>query len=86
VIFLRNYEIKRAKKISYVNVNDPLEAVEQEYEVPPLPNNPTLAQIKNHKVRKQRKSKVIKSKLVIQTTRPLIKSFSKNLIKLLFLK
>jgi hypothetical protein len=34
----------KEQKISYVNVNDPLEAVEQEYEVLPLPNNPTLAQ------------------------------------------
>jgi len=33
------------------------EAVEEDYEVHPLPNNPTVAQIKNHKERKIRKSK-----------------------------
>ncbi|KAK4380796.1 hypothetical protein Sango_3029800 [Sesamum angolense] len=33
------------------------EAVEEDYKVPPLPANPTMAQIKNHKERKSRKSK-----------------------------
>jgi len=33
------------------------EAMEEDYEVHPLPNNPTMAQIKNHKERKTRKSK-----------------------------
>ncbi len=32
-------------------------AIEEDYEVLPLPENPTMAQIKNHKERKQRKSK-----------------------------
>jgi len=35
------------------------EAVEEDYEVHPLPNNPTVAQIKNHK---REKNKEIKSK------------------------
>ena len=46
MIFLRTCEIKKAKKIPYVNANDMLEAVGQEYEVSSLPNNPTPAQIK----------------------------------------
>jgi len=33
------------------------EAVEEDYEVPPLPNNPTMAQLKYHKERKTRKAK-----------------------------
>nr|XP_033510494.1 uncharacterized protein LOC117275310 [Nicotiana tomentosiformis] len=33
------------------------EAVEEDYDVLPLPNNPTLAQIKSHKEKKTRKSK-----------------------------
>jgi hypothetical protein len=32
-------------------------AVENTYEVPPLPDKPTMAQIKNHKEMRQRKSK-----------------------------
>ncbi|CAL5368184.1 unnamed protein product [Camellia sinensis] len=41
---------------AYLDANDLWEAAEQVYEVPPLPDNPTLAQIKNQKERKQRKS------------------------------
>ena len=37
--------------------NDLWEAVEEDYEVPPLPENPTMAQIKNHKAKKTRKVK-----------------------------
>ncbi|KAF2319724.1 hypothetical protein GH714_018234 [Hevea brasiliensis] len=33
------------------------EAVEEDYDVPPLPRNPTMAQIKTHKENKTRKSK-----------------------------
>ena len=33
------------------------EAVEEDYKVHPLPNNQIVAQIKNHKERKTRKSK-----------------------------
>lgn len=33
------------------------EAVEEDYDVPPLPENPTIAQIKNHKEKKTKKSK-----------------------------
>ncbi|PKI58594.1 hypothetical protein CRG98_020983 [Punica granatum] len=33
------------------------EAVEEDYEVAPLPNNPTMAEIKLHKEKKTRKAK-----------------------------
>lgn len=33
------------------------EAVEEDYEIPALPGNPTMAQIKLHKEKKTRKSK-----------------------------
>jgi len=42
---------------AYLNANDQWEAVENTYEVPPLLDNPTIAQMKNHKESKQRKSK-----------------------------
>lgn len=42
---------------TYLDAMDMWEADEEDYEVPPLPNNPTMAQIKNHKERKTRKSK-----------------------------
>ncbi|GAU40892.1 hypothetical protein TSUD_296970 [Trifolium subterraneum] len=42
---------------AYLDASDLWEAVEDEYMIDPLPENPTLAQIKNHKVKKHRKSK-----------------------------
>ncbi|CAJ2667040.1 unnamed protein product [Trifolium pratense] len=42
---------------AYLEANDLWEAVEDEYEIDPLPDNPTVAQIKIHKTKKQRKSK-----------------------------
>ncbi|XP_052203198.1 uncharacterized protein LOC127808672 [Diospyros lotus] len=40
-----------------MEANDLWETVEEDYEVPPLPENPTMAQIRNHKEKKQKKSK-----------------------------
>ncbi|XP_057999165.1 uncharacterized protein LOC131177990 [Hevea brasiliensis] len=42
---------------AYMDACDLWEAVEEDYEIPPLPGNPTLAQIKNHKEKKTRNSK-----------------------------
>jgi hypothetical protein len=42
---------------AYLDSNDLREAVEDAYVIDPLLDNPTLAQIRNHKERKQRKSK-----------------------------
>ncbi|XP_020270878.1 uncharacterized protein LOC109846065 [Asparagus officinalis] len=52
-----NYQIWAVKMEMYLEALDLWEAVEEDYEVPPLPNNPTMAQIKLHKERNVRKSK-----------------------------
>ncbi|XP_057432817.1 uncharacterized protein LOC130725621 [Lotus japonicus] len=52
-----NYHIWAARMEAHLEANDLWEAVEEDYEVLPLPANPTMAQIKNHKERKTRKSK-----------------------------
>jgi hypothetical protein len=52
-----NYHIWAARMEAYLEANDLWEAVEEDYEVFPLPNNPTMAQIRNHKEMKTRKSK-----------------------------
>src|ERR1044072_9347850 len=52
-----NYHIWAARVEAHLEANDLWEAVEEDYEVLPLPNNPTQAQIRNHKERKSRKSK-----------------------------
>lgn len=52
-----NYHIWAARIEAYLEANDLWEAVEEDYEVLPLSDNPTMAQIKNHKERKTRKSK-----------------------------
>ncbi|CAL5436624.1 unnamed protein product [Camellia sinensis] len=52
-----NYQVWAVRMEAYLDANDLWEAAEQVYEVPPLPDNPTLAQIKNQKEMKQRKSK-----------------------------
>lgn len=52
-----NYQMWAVKMEAYLDANDVWEAVEEDYEVPPLPNNPTVAQMKSHKERRLRKSK-----------------------------
>ncbi|GMP24811.1 hypothetical protein CsSME_00001956 [Camellia sinensis var. sinensis] len=52
-----NYQVWAVRMEAYLDANDLWEAAEQVYEVPPLPDNPTLAQIQNLNERKQRKSK-----------------------------
>ncbi|XP_059298250.1 uncharacterized protein LOC132050942 [Lycium ferocissimum] len=52
-----NYQIWVVRMQTYLEALDLWEVVEDEYEITPLPNNPTMAQIKNHKERKSRKSK-----------------------------
>jgi len=41
----------------YLEALDLWKAVEEDYEILSLPNNPTMAQIKNHKEKKTRKAK-----------------------------
>ncbi|XP_045798049.1 uncharacterized protein LOC123892296 [Trifolium pratense] len=52
-----NYDLWAVRMESYLEALDLWEAVEEDYEVPPLPNNPTMAQLKNHKEKKTRKAK-----------------------------
>ncbi|KAE8729670.1 receptor-like protein 12-like [Hibiscus syriacus] len=52
-----NYQVWAIRMESYLEANDIWEAVEEDYEITPLPANPTVAQIKNHKKKRQRKSK-----------------------------
>ncbi|KAJ8634469.1 hypothetical protein MRB53_008736 [Persea americana] len=52
-----NYQVWAVQMEAYLDANDQLEAIENTYEVPPLPDNPTMAQITTHKEMRQRKSK-----------------------------
>ena len=50
---------------AYLDASDLWETVSAEYEVPPLSDNPTIAQIKLHNERRQRKSKAKASLFVV---------------------
>lgn len=52
-----SYQIWAVRMQTYLEALDLWEAVEDDYEIAPLPNNPTMAQLKNYKERKIRKSK-----------------------------
>ena len=52
-----SYQIWAVRMQTYLEALDLWEAVDDEYEIAPLPNNPTVAQIKTHKERTTRKSK-----------------------------
>lgn len=47
-----NYQIWAVRMKAFLDANDLWEVVEEDYEVPPLPNNPTVAQLRNHKEKK----------------------------------
>ncbi|OIT29632.1 protein trichome birefringence-like 35, partial [Nicotiana attenuata] len=53
----QNYQLWAVRMETYLEALDLWEAVEEDYDVLPLPNNPTMAQIKSHKEKKTRKSK-----------------------------
>ena len=52
-----NYQLWAIRMETYLGALDLWEAVEEDYEIPPLPTNPTMTQIKSHKERKTKKSK-----------------------------
>ncbi|PHU10389.1 hypothetical protein BC332_22249 [Capsicum chinense] len=54
-----SYQIWAVRMRIYLQALDLWEAVEGENEIDPLPDNPTVAQIKTHKERKTRKSKAM---------------------------
>ena len=60
-----NYRVWVDQMEAYLDANDQWEVVENEYKVPPLPDNPTMAQIKNHKEVRQRKSNAKASLFVV---------------------
>ena len=53
----QNYHMWVVRMEVYLEASDLWEAVLEEYDVLPLPDNPTMAQIKNNKEMKRRKSK-----------------------------
>ncbi|KAJ8769908.1 hypothetical protein K2173_008990 [Erythroxylum novogranatense] len=53
----RNYLSWAVRMEAFLEANDLWEAVDEDYDVPELPTNPTVAQIKIHKEKKQKKSK-----------------------------
>eukprot|EP00256_Glycine_max_P035812 XP_006582454.1 uncharacterized protein LOC100801200 [Glycine max] len=57
VIDGENYDLWEVKMQSYMESLDMWDAVEEDYEVYSRPENPTMAQIKNHKERKMKKAK-----------------------------
>jgi len=52
-----SYDLWAVRMEAYLDALDLWEAVEEDYDVPLLPDNPTMAQIKNHKEKKTKKSK-----------------------------
>ena len=58
-----NYQVWDVRMEAYLDASDLWEAVCEEYEVPPLSDNPTMAQIKLHNERRQRKSKAKKASI-----------------------
>lgn len=52
-----NYQMWAVRMETYLEALDLWEAVEEDYEIQPLPANPTVAQIKSHKEKKTKKSK-----------------------------
>ncbi|XP_017408059.1 uncharacterized protein LOC108320963 [Vigna angularis] len=52
-----NYDLWAVKMEAYLEALDLWEVIEENYEILLLPDNPTVAQIKNHKEKKTRKTK-----------------------------
>nr|CAN65221.1 hypothetical protein VITISV_042416 [Vitis vinifera] len=52
-----NYQTWAVRMIVHLQALDVWEAIEEDYEIPPLGANPTVAQMKNHKEKKTRKVK-----------------------------
>jgi hypothetical protein len=49
------YQLWAVKMETYLEALDLWEAIEEDYDVPPLPNNPIMTHIKVHKNRKTKK-------------------------------
>lgn len=57
IFYGENYQLWVVRMEAYLEALDLWEAIDEDYEILPLPNNPMMAQIKHHKERKTRKSK-----------------------------
>ncbi|PKI49393.1 hypothetical protein CRG98_030207 [Punica granatum] len=57
VIDGENYQAWAVKMSTYLEGHDKLEAVERDYKIAPLPDNPIMNQIKYHEERTTRKAK-----------------------------
>ena len=62
-----NYQMWAVRMATYLEVLDLWEAMEEDYEVPALPANPTMASMKVHKEKKTRKSKTKACLFVVVT-------------------
>ena len=56
-----NYQTWAASMETYLEALDLWEAVKEDYDIPALPNNPTMAQIKAHKEKKKTKKSKAKA-------------------------
>ena len=63
------YHVWSTRMEAHLEANDLWEAIEEDYEVPPLPMNPTMALIKNHKEMKSRKSKARATLFVVVSSK-----------------
>ncbi|XP_049356984.1 6,7,8-trihydroxycoumarin synthase-like [Solanum verrucosum] len=70
-----------ARSEAYLEALDLWLAVEDEYIIAPLPNNPTMAQIKNHQERKIRKSKAKACLFVVVSSNVFTRTMSLKLAK-----
>lgn len=65
IFYGENYDLWAVRMESYLEALDLWEAMEEDYEVPPLPNNPTMAQLKNQKEKKTKKAKASRVYLLV---------------------
>ena len=63
-----NYQLWAVRMDAYLEALDLWEAVEEDYEIPPLPDNPTMAQIKSNKEKRTKKSKAKACLFVVVST------------------
>ena len=63
-----NYQLWAVRMEAYLEALDLWEAVEEDYEIPPLPDNPTMAQIKSNKEKRTKKSKAKACLFVVVST------------------
>ena len=63
IFYGEEYELWAARMTTHLEALDLWEAVEENYDVPELPLDPMVAQMKNHRERKTKKAKANMSRL-----------------------